>query len=87
MPARELRAANTPAPFTINDHVRRKLRHETIARAIFATMIVLMLVPLFAILYHVVSQGAPLISWDFLITNPRKGMTLGGIWSALLGTI
>jgi len=77
----------TPAPFTINDHVRRKVRHEKIARAIFATMVVLMLVPLFAILYHVVSQGAPLISWDFLTTNPRKGMTQGGIWSALLGTI
>jgi phosphate transport system permease protein len=36
---------------------------------------------------YLVIQGAPLISWDFLTTNPTKGMTQGGIWSALLGTI
>ena len=80
-------SSGTPAPFTVNDHVRRKMNREKIARAVFATMVVLMLVPLFAILYHVVSKGLPLIDWDFLTTNPRKGMTQGGIWSALLGTI
>ena len=80
-------AAEIRAPFTVTDHVRRKMKQEKIARAIFATMVVLMLVPLFAILYYVVSKGAPLIDWDFLTTNPRKGMTQGGIWSALLGTI
>jgi phosphate transport system permease protein len=79
--------SDIPAPFTVTNNVRRKNKHEKIARAIFATMIVLMLVPLFAILYYVVSKGAPLISWDFLTMNPRKGMTQGGIWSALLGTI
>ncbi len=80
-------AEKTPAPFVINDAVRRKMKHEKIAKWIFATMIALMLIPLVAIMAYLVSQGAPLISWDFLTTNPTKGMTQGGIWSALLGTI
>jgi len=77
----------TPAPFVVNDRVRRKLRREQLAKAIFALMVVLMILPLFAILGYLVIKGAPLLSWEFLTTNPKKGMTEGGIWSALLGTI
>lgn len=77
----------TPTPFVINDHVRRKLKHERTAKWIFATMIALMLLPLIGIMSYLFSQGASLISWEFLTTNPSKGMTQGGIWSALLGTI
>ncbi len=75
------------APFVINDRVRRKLRHEKIAKAVFAVMVVLMLLPLFSILSYLVIKGAPLISWEFLTTNPKNGMREGGLWSALLGTI
>jgi phosphate transport system permease protein len=39
------------------------------------------------ILGHLISQAWPLLSWDFLTTNPEGGMRRGGIWSALLGTI
>jgi phosphate transport system permease protein len=80
-------SSQSPVPFVINDAVRRKMRHEKIAKGVFATMIALMLIPLIAIMGYLVSQGAPLISWEFLTTNPTKGMTQGGIWSALLGTI
>lgn len=79
--------ATSAAPFVINPRVRRKLRQEGIAKAVFATMVVLMLLPLLGILGYLVVRGAPLISWEFLTTNPSKGMTAGGIWSALLGTI
>jgi phosphate transport system permease protein len=83
----EAPATQSPVPFVTNDAVRRKMKHEKIAKGVFATMIALMLIPLTAIMIYLVIQGAPLISWDFLTTNPTKGMTQGGIWSALLGTI
>jgi phosphate transport system permease protein len=76
-----------PAPFIINDRVRKKMARERIAKWSFGAVVVLMLVPLFAILTFLVYKGAPLISWDFLTTVPTKGMTEGGIWSALLGTL
>jgi phosphate transport system permease protein len=34
-----------------------------------------------------VIRAWPLLSWDFLTTNPAGGMRRGGIWSAFLGTI
>jgi phosphate transport system permease protein len=46
-----------------------------------------MVVPLLLILAHLISQALPLLTWDFLTTNPAGGMRRGGIWSALLGTI
>jgi phosphate transport system permease protein len=67
--------------------VRKKRRNERIAQAVFATMVVCILIPLGLIIGYLVIQGAPLISWDFLTTNPTGGMRKGGIWSALLGTI
>jgi phosphate transport system permease protein len=74
-------------PFVITDHVRKKLAREKLAKGLFGFMVVCMLTPLLLILGYLVLQGAPLISWEFLTTNPQKGMTQGGIWSALLGTI
>ncbi len=73
--------------FTTTDHVRRKLARERLARNIFGAMVALMLLPLFLIVGYLVYKGSGLISWEFLTTNPRKGMSEGGLWSALLGTI
>ena len=73
--------------FVETPQVRRKLRQERIAKWIFGSMVIFMLVPLFLILGYLIYKGAPLISWEFLTTNPKRGMTQGGIWSALLGTI
>jgi phosphate transport system permease protein len=36
---------------------------------------------------YLLVQAWPLLSWDFLTTNPTNGMRKGGIWSALLGTV
>ena len=73
--------------FVETPFVRKKRRHERIAQAVFATMVACILIPLFLIIGYLVIQGAPLISWDFLTTNPTSGMRKGGIWSALLGTM
>ena len=42
---------------------------------------------LLVILYDVFSKGAGVISWEFLTAMPRKGMTEGGIFPAIIGTI
>lgn len=39
------------------------------------------------ILYDIISKGIGAISWEFLTAMPRKGMTEGGIWPAVLGTV
>jgi phosphate transport system permease protein len=65
----------------------RKQRSETIAKAIFLSMTLLMVLPLLLIVSYLVTQAWPILSIDFLLTNPRHGMRSGGIWSPLLGTI
>src|SRR4051794_1017995 len=50
-------------------------------------MTLLMVVPLVLIVGYLLVHAWPILSIDFLITNPRNGMRAGGIWSPLLGTI
>jgi phosphate transport system permease protein len=66
---------------------RRKLRTEFIAKALFLLMTMLMVLPLLLIVGYLFYQAWPVLSLDFLLTNPRSGMRAGGIWSPLLGTI
>ncbi len=73
--------------FTETPFVRKKFRRELLAKVIFATMSAMMVVPLLTILVYLISQAWPLLSWDFLFSNPTGGMRKGGIWSALLGTL
>ncbi len=51
----------------------------------FCTIIVLAFILL--VLADIVWKGAGVVSWDFIFTVPRKGMTAGGIYPALIGTI
>jgi phosphate transport system permease protein len=39
------------------------------------------------IIFDIARKGIGVISWEFLTAMPRKGMTEGGIFSAILGTI
>ncbi|HEX9974912.1 MAG TPA: phosphate ABC transporter permease PstA [bacterium] len=38
------------------------------------------------ILYDIFSKGSGVISWEFITQKPRKGMTEGGIFPAIIGT-
>ncbi len=80
--------SQSPPPVTFGEtpFTRSKRRREKIAFAVFAGMVACIVIPLFLIVGYLVKEGAPLISWDFLTTNPVGGMRKGGIWSALLGT-
>jgi phosphate transport system permease protein len=66
---------------------RRKQHSEFIAKAVFLLMTLLMVLPLLLIVGYLVYQAWPILSLDFLLTNPRHGMRAGGIWSPLLGTL
>lgn len=41
---------------------------------------------LIGIIYFITSKGLGAISWEFLTSVPRKGMTAGGVAPAILGT-
>jgi phosphate transport system permease protein len=73
--------------FTETPIVRRKQRHELVARAFFGLMAAAMVVPLLFIVGLIVVKGAPAMSWEFFTENPRRGGTAGGIWPALVGTL
>jgi len=74
-------------PFAETAFGRRKLRQEQAARSVFLLMTILMIVPLVAIVTHLVAEAWPALSLEFLLDVPRNRMTEGGIWSALVGTI
>ncbi len=78
---------DAPARFAETPFVRKKRRGELLARCVFGAMTLAMIVPLLLIIGYLVYKGAPLLSWEFLTTNPTNGMRKGGLWSALLGTI
>ncbi len=62
-------------------------RTETLWRTLFFLMTLLLILPVLMILGVLVHEGGPAISLDFLLQDPRKGMTEGGIFPALIGTI
>ncbi|MDP2876583.1 MAG: phosphate ABC transporter permease PstA [Holophaga sp.] len=73
--------------FEISAHTRRKRRAELLARGIFLSMTLLMVLPLLLILGFLIWKALPILSLDFILDNPSKGMRAGGIWSPLLGSI
>jgi phosphate transport system permease protein len=73
--------------FQATRFTRRKRQYELLARATFFLMTLLIVTPLILIVGYLIYQAWPILSLDFLITNPRNGMRSGGIWSPLLGTI
>ncbi|NNF60034.1 MAG: phosphate ABC transporter permease PstA [Gammaproteobacteria bacterium] len=67
-----------------NDKDRRTQR---LYFMLFGVMTLLLILPVLIILTTLVVKGGPALSIDFLFTNPTNGMTAGGIFPALLGTI
>ena len=76
-----------PAIFVETAATRRKRLTERIAQSIFGLMALSLVIPLVTIVVYLFVQAWPLLSWDFLTSNPTNGMREGGIWSAFLGTI
>jgi phosphate ABC transporter, permease protein PstA len=64
-----------------------KKTNQKIAFIIFRTLGLLVVGILFWILGFIVYNGISVISWEFLTTAPKDGMTAGGIFPAIVGTV
>ncbi|MGB5473377.1 MAG: phosphate ABC transporter permease PstA [Gammaproteobacteria bacterium] len=73
--------------FTETELNVRNKRIERLFRILFLLMTGLLILPVLIILATLVYKGGPVISIDFLFTSPTDGMTAGGIFPALLGTV
>jgi phosphate transport system permease protein len=60
---------------------------EKIAFGIFRLLSFVVIGILFAILGFIICNGAKVISWDFISKMPEEGMTKGGIYPAIIGTL
>ena len=65
----------------------RNKRTESLYRILFLVMTLLLILPVLLILGTLIVKGASAISWEFLFGYPKDGMTAGGIFPALVGTI
>jgi phosphate transport system permease protein len=73
--------------FEVTELNHRDKRVEGLYRTLFLMMALLLILPVVIILATLVTKGAPILSFEFLFTNPTDGMTAGGILPALIGTV
>jgi phosphate transport system permease protein len=73
--------------FEANDLNRKNTQRERLFRAGLGTMTGILILPVILILGTLIYKGGPIISFEFLFTSPTNGMTAGGIFPALLGTV
>lgn len=65
----------------------RNLSRQKMFRFLLGSMTGILILPVILIMGTLIIKGAPVISFEFLFSSPTKGMTAGGIFPALLGTI
>jgi len=68
----------------LNDKNRQVQR---LWKLLFLVMTILLIVPVVVIMAVLVYKGGPVLSIDFLLTEPTNGMTAGGVFPALIGQI
>ncbi|QYZ67551.1 MAG: phosphate ABC transporter permease [Gammaproteobacteria bacterium (ex Lamellibrachia satsuma)] len=66
---------------------KRNKKVQSLYKTLFILMTIILIVPVAIILATLVYKGGGVISIDFLFTDPTNGMTEGGLFPALLGTI
>jgi phosphate transport system permease protein len=73
--------------FAATDLDQRNRRVQKLFRLLFLVMTVFLILPVVIILVLLAIKGGPVLTWTFLTEFPRDGMTAGGVYPALLGTI
>ena len=73
--------------FQASELNHRDRRVQGLYQWLFGVMTVLLILPVVIILGTLIYMGGPIISIDFLFAWPTDGMTAGGIFPALLGTV
>ena len=72
---------------TQNRLAKKKRRSQKIAFGIFSLTSYAIVGLLFSILAFIVVKGIGVISWEFISEMPKNGMTEGGIFPAIVGTL
>mgnify|MGYP001812020986 CR=1 FL=1 len=73
--------------FEANHLNRKNERTQKLFRVALGSFTGLLVLPVMLILGTLIYKGAPVISLEFLFTHPTNGMTAGGLFPALLGTV
>lgn len=60
--------------------------NQFIGFSLFRLSALVIILALAFILYDIISKGSHVINWEFITDKPRRGMTEGGIWPAIVGT-
>lgn len=82
-----IKATPAAVKFSKNSYTHRKEVTQTVAKWIFFSMAIAMVIPLIATIVHLLVKAAPSLSWEFLLEVPKNGMREGGIWPAFVGTL
>jgi phosphate transport system permease protein len=69
------------------ERLERRRGVERLAGSVLALAAAVAALPAVAVIGLLVLKGAPALSWEFLFGMPVSGMTAGGIWPAIVGTI
>lgn len=67
--------------------MRKKFIQQQIAFWLFRMLSLLVIGMLFGILGFLIFKGGKVLSWDFITQMPEDGMTKGGIYPAIIGTL
>ena len=73
--------------FEISELNKRNKKTQKLFQLLFMMMTLLLITPVLIILGTLIYKGGGIISVDFLFTHPTDGMTAGGIFPALFGTV
>lgn len=73
--------------FEITEKNIKNNRVQNLFGTLFLMMTLLLILPVVIILSVLIYKGGSVISIDFLFTSPTDGMTAGGIFPALIGTV
>ncbi len=72
------------APTALNE---KNARTQRWVGRLFGAMTISLITPVVIVLVMLVVRGAPSVSWAFLTEDPTNGMTEGGVFPALFGTV
>jgi len=67
--------------------MKKRRYKEKLAYLFLVSMIIIILSSVFMMFYFIIFRGIKVINWQFLTQMPQKGMTAGGIFPAILGTL
>jgi len=75
---------NMFSPTALN---RKNERIQAWIGRLMGTMTAVLIIPVVVVLGMLIVRGSPALSWAFLTEDPTNGMTAGGIFPALFGTV